>query len=472
MIKNTFLMFSSTALRLITGVLLLLLMARIWGAETFGVFMYPFTLAGLIAILINYGFNLQIVRDVGKNPQNAHKITCLGLTVKIILTSLVVVLAMGIIPFLEVLNGYRGILALLICANILNSFGMLFNLSLRGMGLFNEEVAITFWFNIVTLVVIGGLVFLGYGPTAIAFGFVLTKGFFAGLSWLVYRRIMKSPQFILPQLKELRHSLRTGFPFAIHVALGTLYFQVDTIIIQYFMGAEAVGIYQAGLRIMLAGLILTDVISNVYMVRMANESYDRSQLVILSTRMTRHCLVFGVIGFVCLYGFADLVVGLVYGGNYSALIPLFPLFAVVLFLRYLGASYGIILTVADRQLVRTVAVSLSCVVSVSLNFLLIPHFQLLGALYASILTHIFLTSIYVVFARRQVNSWLMDWRSYALILVAVISGLIYQCLVIEQNMLRVVLLSFVVVLSVGLGLTLGERKTVLERFSRFFVATS
>ena len=75
-------MLASTILRFINAVLLFLIMARFWGPETFGIFMYPYVLAGIIVILIDYGFNLQLVRDVGRNRQDAHRLTCQALIVK------------------------------------------------------------------------------------------------------------------------------------------------------------------------------------------------------------------------------------------------------------------------------------------------------------------------------------------------------------------------------------------------------
>jgi len=422
-------MLASNALRLLTGVVLLLLLARFWGAETFGKFMYPFTLAGLAVILVDYGFNLQVVRDIGKDPGHVHYITCKALTIKLYLTIGMIFLGGIIFLTFPLLGEYRLTFCLLWIANVFNSFGVLFNLTLRGLELFGKEVVITFYSNVITFILIGILVWLGYGPVGIAVGFVLAKAFFMAISWHQYSFVVAENKFNCSKWSVVISSLRQGFPFAIHVALGTLYFQVDTIIIEHFLGAKSVGIYQSALRVMIAGLIMTDVISNVYLPRMAKSIYETERLVTLGTCMTRYCLCIGVIGLMVMSSGGDWIVDVLYGGGeYRHVATLFPLFGVVLLLRYLGASYGIILTASNHQTVRMVAVSLSFIVSISLNIWLIPKMGLVGALFASIITHIFLTIVYILFTWKQTGSWLIDFRSIILLCIALTALYLFKFL--------------------------------------------
>lgn len=464
MINNTFFMLASTILRFVSGVLLFVIMARFWGPETFGYFMYPYTLTTIIVILIDYGFNLQIVRDVGKSIQHAHKLTCEALVAKSLLVIIATVAGLPLLILLEVLDSYRFLLLLLVLTNVLSSYSLLFNLTFRGMGLFNKETIVAFWSSLASLILVGGLVLFGKGPIAAAFGFLLSKIFSLGLSWAIYQRLIGGVKFIYPNRNAVLKMLRTGFPFAAHVALGTLYFSVDTLVIQYFMGPEKVGIYQAGFRIMVGGLILSGVLSNVYLSKMAMDSSDRNALVNLATRMTRHCLMIGVLGFVFLSAFSDLLVKLFYGSSgFDEVIQLFPLFGVVLLLRYWGSSYGILLTVDDRQVVRMIGVGLSVIVSLSLNIILIPRFNLIGALIASIITHVFLNSIYIFFAWRQLHNWLIETRSWILIFLAVLTGFIQLSIVPHYDIMPYSLI-FVTILIVGLvGITPAEYSKLVQR---------
>jgi len=113
-----------------------------------------------------------------------------------------------------------------------------------------------------------------------------------------------------------------------------------------------------------------------------------------------------------------LVVRLLFGGRYDALAPLLPLFGLLAFIRYGGVSYGTLLTLADRQTVRVLAVCGVMVLGLALNALLIPRFGLTGAVIASITGHLVLYGVYVRAARKDIGGFLVDRRSRALLCMA------------------------------------------------------
>ena len=140
MIKSTVFMTMSTIARLLTGVILFVWMARVWGAATFGVFIYPFTVTSLAVMLVDYGFTLQLVRDIGKAPKDVQAVLHGKLGAKVLLTVLLVLGALAFTPNL-MSGGYaRSLTWLLLLAAILNSFGVFLNLPFRGLGhLFRHE---------------------------------------------------------------------------------------------------------------------------------------------------------------------------------------------------------------------------------------------------------------------------------------------------------------------------------------------
>ncbi len=436
MIKNTLFMFASTSMRFINNAVLLIVLARCWGPEVFGKFMYPATIAGIVVIFVDYGFNLQLVTDVGKNAKNVHMLTCRALTVKTLLAALLFVFGFPLLFLINTFDGYRTVLILLSISNVLHSYGVLFNLSFRGMGLFHQEAKTVFGATSVTVFLLGLLIWLNQGPEVIALGLLITNLIFMGYSWFVYYKIIDKAPFIFSNFVSILTALRKGFPFAIHVALGVLYFSVDTIIIEFFLGPEKVGIYQAGLRVVLGGCVLSDVLSSVYLTKLAKASTNQQSLVSSAITMTRHLLIIAALGFVCMIGFPEIIVKLLYGNNdFDNLIFLMPIFGIVMLIRIMGNSYGIVLTVNEKQVVRTVGAGLSVIVSIVMNLILIPKYGLQGAIYASIITHVFLVSIYVLFARLQTGSLLIDRRSMFVIAVVVATGLVKFTLFPESNLM-------------------------------------
>ena len=87
-----------------------------------------------------------------------------------------------------------------------------------------------------------GAAIAGAGPVGVAAIFLLARCAFLVLAVRGYVHVAGgSPRIILIGRRSQTLS-RTGFPYAVHLFVGTLSLQMDTLIIQHFMGAAAVGL--------------------------------------------------------------------------------------------------------------------------------------------------------------------------------------------------------------------------------------
>lgn len=465
MFKDMYYMLASSLLRFLTGVAVFVILARAWGVKEFGAFMYCYTISMLAVILVEYGFSLQVVRDVAREPERVKEIVGRAFTVKTLLTAALLLMTAAAIPIMHLHGRLVTLIWLLLGAAIASSFGMLFNLPFRGLGRFRIETRVVMISNLVLLIIVLALVFMGFGLVPVACGFLLSRLLYFALSWNAYARYTGG--FELPRAdgRQVLSSLRTGLPFGVHVALATLYFQVDTLLIHHFLGAEGVGIYQAGIRIVMAGLILADVLTNVYLPRLSM-SESRAGLVEIGTRMTRHLVFIGAIGSTVMVIFAEWIVQLLYGKGYSLVAHFLPLLAVVFFLRYFAASHGCLLTVANRQVIRAIGVSIALVSNITLNLVLIPRLGLMGAVYTSIITHVVLDAIYVLFAWRQVRSLMIEWRVTLMLALILLGNLGALTLPLGLDWVKIAYTATVVGLIALLGIEGREWRSLYRRIFR------
>jgi O-antigen/teichoic acid export membrane protein len=159
-------------------------------------------------------------------------------------------------------------------------------------------------------------------------------------------------------------------------------------------------------------------------------------------------------------------VRLLYGDRYDALIPLLPFFGLLMLIRYAGTSYGTLLTLADRQLVRALAVIGMVLLGVAINAALIPHFGLAGAIVAAILSHIGLYSVYVVATWKDHRTLLIDGRSTALLGVATVALLLVLLPVDTGEAVRVQLGAVLVLVTATVGITRTEWSALSRRLAR------
>jgi O-antigen/teichoic acid export membrane protein len=408
----------TTVVKLTTGVVLFVVLAHVWGPERFGVFMYPFTIAGILVKLVDYGFLLQVARDVGRRPAETHATMGRALGAKLILIVPASLVAYGLALLLPGSNGFGALLAVLLADAIANSFTVFLNVPLRAHGRFDEEARIAGFGNGLVFAAVASVALTGHGP-------LLAAGVMAGcrvlcllFSWNAYRRLLGFTPRATIEWQSLRTSLWLGLPFGLHAAVGTLNMQVDTLMVQHFLGAPYVGLYQAGMRVLLGTLLVGDALNSVYLSAMARATHDRAELSRLGQRMTRQLLTVGLLCFGCIIAAGPWAVHLMFGARYDALAPLLPIFGLLAFLRYGGVSYGTLLTLADRQAVRVAAICGAMLVGLVLNALLIPRFGLTGAISAAVLAHLVLYAVYVLAVRKDVGGFLIDRRSAVLLCLA------------------------------------------------------
>jgi O-antigen/teichoic acid export membrane protein len=446
----------TTVVRLATGLVLFIVLAHVWGPERFGTFMYPFTVAGILVKVVDYGFLLQVARDVGRRPAEAHATMSRALGAKLLLVIPAAAAAYAIAVVLPGANGFGALLAILLADAVANSFTQFLNIPLRALGRFDNEARIATLGNALVFAAVAATVIAGRGTLAAAGVMASARALSLLFSWNAYRQLLGTSPGVIVEPDSLRASLWKGLPFGVHATVGTLNMQVDTLMVQHYLGAGSVGLYQAGMRILLGALLVGDALNGVYLSAMARASHDAGALTRLGERMTRQLLTVGLLGFGCVLVAGPLVVRVLFGGKYDALAPLLPLFGLLAFIRYGGVSYGTLLTLADRQAVRVLAVCGVMVLGLVLNALLIPRYGLTGAVTASIIGHLVLYGVYVRAARKDVGGFLVDRRSAVLLCMAGAIVLFLPFLPSDNASARIALGAALALASLVVGPTAAE----------------
>jgi O-antigen/teichoic acid export membrane protein len=464
MIIDSFFMLSSISARLISNILIFFLIGRFWDVENFGYFMYMFTVTTLLVLIVDYGFALKLVKDISKTPENVQQLTLDSLNAKILLTMLVGIL--GIVSFLFLDNKGVPFFVLLIAA-IFNSYSTFFCLPLRALHYFRSEAKTSIISNTLLVIIVIIFLVLGYKELLISFCFLLVRLINLILVIREYHKLIGKIVWSLLSVNFKRQIkiLKSNFPYAIHVTVGTIYLQIDTLIIHIFLGDEGVGYYQAASRFLIGGLILSEVLTNVYIPRLSKVSDKRKELISLGIRMTRHMILVGVIGTILMFGLSNWLVEVVYGTKYSKVEMLLKLFAILLFLRYIGASYGAVLTITNKQKIRVIAVSSALIFNILLNFCLIPKLGLIGGVLSAIISNVLLNILYLYFNWGMINNLLLSTRTVLLVLSGIIFLIIFNFLILMDDELFYIIYLLVSILII---LLIGITKIEFGKFKKIY----
>lgn len=406
--KNSFFSAITLGSRFLSNAVLFILIARVLGAEEFGDFAFASSFVGIFLVIVDYGFNLLIVKEVAVDAAKAPELTSSIISGKLLLVMLSSIMIGCSVIILKTPLPTIQLILILWVSSILYSFGVFFNSIFKGVNKFHLEMYPSLLLNLGLTISIIALLVSGGKSFGIAIVFLVLRVMYFVFSYrlyIVHFNVSEIKLGILDGLKIVKETL----PFGIHTILAVLYFQLDTVFLSYFKGNVEVGLYQAPMRLVLASMIICEVlISSIFPQIARSFGHNTHDFETSAVTTNKFLLAFG--GWIAIFFFvyADLIIDVVYGQSYRDSITLMRLLSLVIFLRFACSGYAMFITVSDNQLLRAFGVVISLIVNVLLNVLLIPSLGASGAAIASIGTHIVLFSVYAFFSFRSTGIYCVD----------------------------------------------------------------
>jgi O-antigen/teichoic acid export membrane protein len=369
----------AVAARLASGMVLFVLLGRLMGPSAFGDFMAAMAVASLVAFLANLGLAQQALREVAARPGEALAIADGLASAKVWLATAVVVLSLVLAAWQGGLWWVGAVLTLTLVLDGVVEF--LFAL-MKGRGLYGLEAGLSTSAAVWHLVVVGLVCLVSVQPLHVALAFLGSRALqcLAAL-WLCGR------QMPLPQPRwRVSHGwqqVRAGWAYALDGGLAQLGAQLDTILVRVLMGAQAAGLYQAGMRIVTGMLTLSVVAGNVFIPRLARSLKVPEAAASARRQLRRTYAAMAVLSALGVWGLGLLLTRHGYGAAYSELQSLWPALAGLVAVRVWAANYGVQLTARGLQAFRSLVNLVSLQVMVVLVLCSAAwHWGLLGVVLA------------------------------------------------------------------------------------------
>lgn len=413
-VRNLALMGTSTAMRLGFGMLTFVVMARLLGPAQFGVVMLWLSVATLLALVANYGLTPFLLREIGAAPERASQVMAEVLSAKLLLTLFILAIAVVALPLID--GGARAVFLLLLGAQLADALTEFLNVGFRATNRFAHEtriasLAVLLQFGIVTL-----LLWWQASPLMAAAAFLLSRLAVLLVTWLAQRRYFAELKPAAPAQAWAR--LRATRAYAVDFALQSLLGQVDSVVLNHFVGTAAVGVYQAGMRLFNGGAQAAGVLANVFLPRAAAaaEAQDEGRSLRRESSRVQWAFVgFGLVFGLALCGLAEPLVRLLFGAQYLGLVDVLPWFGLLFFVRFFASSWGVLLTSAGAQRYRAAMNAVHWALIGALSLVLVPRLGLVGWLLCLTAGNALLAAAYV-WRGRQLSG--AGWRQPALALLA------------------------------------------------------
>lgn len=401
--KNLALMGLSTAVRLVTGLLTFSLVARQLGPEAFGVLMLWLSVSTLLSLVTNYGLTTYVLREIGADPASAESIINEGLTGKLLLT--VVVFAGAFVAAWGLRLEFKQVFLCLLLASVTDSFCEFLNAGFRARNRFDVETRLAMITALTHAAIVVGAVLVYPSVEVAALAYAVSRMVVLAITVPAVAR-----HFATPKLADIWTSiarLRMAFTYAADFGFQSLFGQIDSVVLNHYIGPVAVGLYQAGMRVFQGGAAAAQVLANVFLPRAAGKAKDAEEFGRESKRIQMVFISFGALFGMAMATLSELIVQILFGTAYSELARLFPLFGLLFFVQFAGAAWGVVLTAAGEQRYRTIATIIHWGLIAGVAPFLVPSIGVAGWLVSVIIGKLFLGFLYALRgARRVASPWI------------------------------------------------------------------
>jgi len=431
--KNTFWLGLAEGVTKILNLILFIYAARILGATEYGKLTFAFAFVGLFTVLTEFGVPNIMVREFAKEKrreQDFPAIISLALLLNIG-TLLLIMLGSYFVTPDSIVRKVIWILALYTSLNVLTHFFCSFFRARQQM----QYESITKIFRVLILVILGFYILLNFPSVEnLSCGYLFASFAALGLIILIFYHEV-GPLQIVWSKTIWKKFLSMSWPLALAGIFGTIYTQIDSVMMGHFGQITQTGWYNAAYRIIGTTLIPLSLISTSFypvLSKYFKESrrdfqkvwnYQVEILIFLSIP-----IIIG--GFVL----SSKIIYSVYGLDFFPSILAFQILIWMVGVYYLSSPFQSVLVISNEQKKIFWIVFSGAIANIILNLILIPKFSLYGAAVATVATYflIFLLSVY--FASKLTAVQFLNFNLFFSFVNAIFSSIVMY-LVISQPLI-------------------------------------
>lgn len=377
--RQKFYLAISMASRIGSGVVMLLFLARGLGPTDYGFIVTVFAYAQLIALLTDFGFSVQALRDIGAEPRRAGVIISACFRVKNILVLLASVLALAVLLFLPLRPELQIACALLYASTIAFSYGDLALIPFRGIGRYDYEAYVVVGGTLLFAILVGGTAFFFPDILAVSAALLVARLAYMTTALVFISRTVTLENPLVGPVREVWSFTKSSVGLAFDTILTVLSTQLDIIFVSALLGLEAVSIYQIASRVAGYLLLPAQVFSGVYMPSLAALHHSGQSGRELERRMQIEFLGLGLFFGVSFAVSMPYLAPFLFGQGFSAPVEVWGLFGVLVAARFIAAAFGVALVARRGVRFRVMGQGLGVLMIVVGLPILLPRFGLVAA---------------------------------------------------------------------------------------------
>lgn len=376
--------------------IVLAIIARNYGEAGTGVYTLALTYLAIFYLLSDFGFNAYVLARVHGFDDRLQAEFNKLLGVRVLLSSVLVLIAISLLPFLPftggefskaVIFGSLSIVAyaMFVTANLIFQSKLRYELSAAASSIGTLIwLAVAIWFTKLRLTI-----------PFLVLSHLIGWMILTSISFLLLKGLIKKLALEF-NLIFMRDIFRNSWPIAATLAVNVVYFRADTFMLAYFKGASDVGIYNVAYQLFQSVLVLPTFVMNSFYpmmletLRIEVERFKRQIKLAFSGLIVVSTLVFLIV-----YFLSPFVIKLITGTGFPGSVEALRILSLG-FPAYFLSALLMWVMVAKKMYKRMLSVYiLGLVFNLIFNFLYIPHYSYLAASWITVISEYLILTLQV-----------------------------------------------------------------------------
>lgn len=359
------------------------LTARVLGPELYGGFSYTFSLVGSVFLFSNLGIGAVFTRAFHKEAKDT--LYASAFYVKFIVLGLCTLVSGGLFFFVND-PLVKSIFFICVIKLIIDHIGNFFTDVIRPTQLLQHENIRVLSENS-TVFLFGTWVLLQH-PSVVNFTYVYLLG--SIISLLVILR--PSLRLIVPSFtfnaQQTWRFFITVTPFLGTTIIHLVLFYSDTLMLKWYLGATAVGYYQAATKLTLVSFVISELLyRNIYPALTALKGNIPKVIVVAKKGLAAQLILVLPLSILIFFLSENIILSF-FGTEYIASVIVMKYLSIFITVSFLVMYLNHVLLALHKERQNLVFSAVSAVINVILNVILIPKVGIIGAVIALIVARI------------------------------------------------------------------------------------
>ena len=402
-LKNSFWLFIGELINKGLLFLIIILIARFFGASGLGDFTFAISIATFFLIFADFGLSTLTIREISRNKSLANNyinnVAIIKLLLSFITISLIYIatLYMGKSPEINSLIYIFGFYV------IINSFNEFLKSFFRAFEKMEYEAYSKIIQGISLFIIVLYILLTKGSLVLVAFSYVISAIIsLVFILILISKRLFKiNINYDFSQWKSI---LRNSWPFALSIIFSSIYFNIDSVLISFLRNNTELGIYAVAYSIIAAFYVLPNILANAYFPKLSIYHAEKSDKIhiILKTFVKKITIIVLPIGILLLF-LSPVFIPLLYGNEFIDSIFILQILIVALVFKFYSFPFGFLLSAIKKQKTRVGIQAITASFNIITNLIFIPLFGILGAAITTIMSEFLLVCLYYSKSKKYLN---------------------------------------------------------------------